>query len=241
MSRLSIATALVAASFASSALADEPLPVETRGAQVIVDPNAQQQQGYDPNYQQQGYDPNYQQQQQVQVIEEPAPVQQGRGFTYGGSLFSPIWLGEPNDFFRPGIGIDLHAGWEIGRGFSIEGHLGFTYNGVRDPAYGSDSLQSIYLGAGLRYSFFGRLAIVPFLQAGLQLNSWSYCYGSSCKGSFDTVNAGVYGGGGLVYEVNQNLSIDFGLNFMMVLGNDGDLFLGFEKMVQPFIGASLYY
>lgn len=232
MSRSYFLFAFVAAALPSVALADEPLSVEDRGAQVIVtDPNYQQSQ--DPNY---GQDPNAQ---QVQVVEEPA--RQGRGFEYGGSIFVPIWLGDPGDVLTPGVGLDLRAGWEVGAGLSIDAHLGFTYNGVRGTAFADDSLQSVYLGAGLRYAFLGRSAIVPFLQAGLQLNVWSYCVATGCKSSFDTLNFGVYGGGGLVYEVNANMSVDFGLDFMMVLGDDGGLFQGFEKNLQPFIGLTLYY
>lgn len=215
-------------SFDGLARADEPVGAADRSAQVIVT---------DPNYQQQP------QQQQVQVVEEESPARQGRGLEYGGSIFVPIWLGDTSNSFSPGIGIDLRAGWELGSGLSIDGHLGFTYNGVRGSAVTSDSLQGAYLGVGLRYAFLGRSAIVPFLQAGLQLNLWSYCYdvGSTCKSSFDTVNLGLYGGGGLVYEVSPNLSVDFGLNFMMVLGSDDYLFEGFEKNLQPFIGVTLYY
>lgn len=177
------------------------------------------------------------------MVEEPSPARAGRGLEYGGSIFVPIWLGDTSNAFSPGIGIDLRAGWELGSGLSIDGHLGFTYNGIRGAAASSDSLQGAYLGLGLRYAFLGRSAIVPFVQAGLQLNLWSVCYaaGSTCKSSFDTINLGLYGGGGLIYEVSPNLSVDFGLNFMMVLGDDGGLFEGFEKNLQPFIGATLYY
>lgn len=207
------------------ARAEDPAPSDERGAQVIVT---------DPNYGQQ------QQTQQVQVVEQNSPAQQGRGLEYGGSIFVPVWIDSVRDYFNPGIGLDLRVGWELGGGLSVDGHLGFTYNGVRGSYYDT-SLQSTYLGVGLRYGFLNRTALVPFLQAGLQLNLWSVCAGASCKGSFDTINFGLYGGAGLIYEASQNLSVDFGLNFMSILGNNDVLFDGFATNLQPFIGVTLYY
>lgn len=205
------------------ARADAPELDGERGAQVIVT---------DPNYGQQP--------QQVQVVQQNSPAQQGRGLEYGASLFVPVWLDSVGDVFHPGLGIDLRVGWELGGGLSIDGHLGFTYNSIKG-AYSGSSLQSTYLGAGLRYGFLNRSALVPFVQGGLQLNLWSVCAYSSCKGSFDTVNFGLYGGAGIVYEASANLSIDFGLNFMSIIGRNHTLFDGYAMNLQPFIGATLYY
>ncbi len=231
MRRLGIIFGTGLSMLAGTASADEPSLEDERGAQVIVT---------DPNYQQQGY----QQQQNVQVVEETSPAQQGRGLEYGGSLFVPIWVGDPAEFWNPGIGIDLRAGWELGGGLSLDGHLGFTYNGL-DSAYEAfydSSLQSVYIGFGARYAFLNRSALVPFIQGGLQLNLWAFCVGGSCSdSSFDTLNFGLYGGGGLAFEVNANMSVDFGVNVMGVLGNNSAFFTARDMNIQPFIGASLYY
>lgn len=237
MRRFGIILSLGTLAIAGGAQADAPELEVDRAAQVIVtDPNYQQQ-----GYQQQGYQQPPQQGPGVQVVEETNPAQQGRGLEYGGSLFVPVWTGVPADSWNPGLGLDLRAGWELGRGLSIDGHVGFTYNGERGAsAYGS-SLQGVYLGAGLRYAFLNRSSLVPFLQAGLQFNMWSYSACSSCKSTYDTYNFGAYGGLGLIVEVNQNMSIDFGMNAMGALGSAKGFFTAHDLVLQPFIGASLYY
>lgn len=233
MRRLGIIFATVLG-LSGTASADEPELVLDRGAQVIVT---------DPNYQAQQQGGYQQQPQNVQVVEQTSPAQQGRGLEYGGSLFVPIWLGDPAEYWNPGIGIDLRAGWELGRGLSLDGHLGFTYNGLDDAydLYYDSSLQSVYLGFGARYAFLNRSALVPFVQGGLQLNLWSFCSGDCTKSSYDTVNFGLYGGGGLAFEVNANMSVDFGVNVMGVLGNNSAFFTARDMNIQPFLGASLYY
>lgn len=253
MRRFGIILGLGCSSFAFTAQADAPAPEVDRAAQVIVtDPNYQQQQGYpQQGYPQQGYPQQggyYQQPGQgVQVVEETTTAEQGRGFEYGGSLFVPVWLADPGKLWNPGIGLDLRAGWELGGGISIDGHLGFTYNALdRNFAdtygyYYDTSLQSVYLGVGLRYAFLNPSALVPFVQAGLQLNLWSFCEGSSCSSEWNTANFGLYGGAGVVFEVNANVGIDLGLNLMGALGSDTAFFSSHDLLLQPFVGLTLYY
>ncbi len=82
------------------ARAEDPAPSDERGAQVIVT---------DPNYGQQ------QQTQQVQVVEQNSPAQQGRGLEYGGSIFVPVWIDSVRDYFNPGIGRSAFALPEFAR------------------------------------------------------------------------------------------------------------------------------
>ena len=214
----------------------------------------------DPAYQQQPYqqqpppgDPAYQQQQGgVPVVEQQQPQvppdqRPSRGLEYGGHIIFPIYLGTVNVFdMSPGIGIQGRIGWEFGA-VTTELNIGGQVNGIAN-AVEDASLNNVWVGAGIRYSFFNPSALVPFAGAGLTLNFWgiTVCDDMACLES-DTreVTLSFNGLVGAAWELSPEIAIEFILQYNYSLpGNaftdeDGDP-QGISWL-SPGIGGTLYF
>jgi hypothetical protein len=205
-----------------TAFAEPVTPAEDEGAQVIVT------EVQDPN------------QPQVQVVEqEESYAQQGRGLQYGASLIFPIWLSDLGDQFNPGVGIAGRIGWEIGGGLSLELGGGITWNGTKSD-FADAALLDLFLQVGARYAILNPSRFLPFFQAGIGLNFWNYCEAGICS-DYSEITFGLFGGAGLIYEINMNAALELGLNFQW--SAEGDVFAGFGSQfaLSPFVGITLYY
>lgn len=204
--------------FAEPIAADAPAQDTEDSAQVIVtDPNAPQ----------------------VQVVEqEESYAEQGRGLQYGLSLIFPIWLSDLGDEFNPGVGIAGRIGWELGGGLSFELGGGITWNGTKVDFIDA-ALLDIFVTVGARYAILNPSRLLPFFQAGIGLNFWNYCQEGVCS-DYSEITFGLFGGAGLIYEINANAAVEAGLNFNWT--SQGDIFtFGSQFNLSPFVGVTLYY
>lgn len=209
---------LLVLGLSGTAFAEPMTPAEDEGAQVIVTE--------DPN------------QPQVAVVEqEESYAQQGRGLQYGASLIFPIWLSELGDAFNPGIGIAGRIGWEVGGGLSLELQGGITWNGTK-AEFVEASLLDIFVNVGARYAILNPSRFLPFFQAGIGLNFWDFCEAGVCS-DYSEITFGLFGGAGLIYEINMNAALELGLNFQWTAA--GDVFVDSQFAISPFLGITLYY
>jgi hypothetical protein len=231
------------------AFAEPPPGGYDQGQVQYNDPNApppppQQypQEPYDQQYQQPAEPQPYGQPAAQPYAQQPAPETSytGRGLQYGATLFVPLWLGDMNDLLKPGIGIHGRVGWELGRGLSIEGGIGWMGNRLE---FVDASLANVFFTGGLRYAFLNPTALVPFIHAEVLVNVWDQCiddgFGSAICSGYEDVTVGVQAGAGVIWEINYNVALEAGLNYSGT--SAGNVFDKFRSWLSPFIGVTLYY
>lgn len=207
------------------------------GQQPVAQPGYAQQPVAQPGYAQQPVaQPGYVQ----QPVAQPATARQGRGIEYGAHLIVPVWITDlnPGVTADPGIGIQGRLGWEFPSGWSTEVNIGYMGNNVVTSGATSDAtLDAFWFGAGLRYSLLNRTAWVPFVGAGLQLTNWG---DAACSSACDrSYTLGVNGIVGLVFEVNEFVGIEAGVQVMA--SSKGRRFSRAQLIVSPLAGLTLYY
>lgn len=180
-------------------------------------------------------------QQQVAPVEDPSQPQ-ARGLEYGAHFVVPVFLNQEGRSF--GLGGQLRAGWEFTGGFSTELNVGLALSvGDDREVTGDAGLSLIWIGAGMRYSFFNPSALVPFLGAGIALNLWNECVdtgsGRDCGGTTE-ITFGVNGTAGIAYELSRELALEAGAQVNVSFGG-GNVTDGTALFVSPFVGGTLYY
>lgn len=190
--------------------------------------------------------PAYAQPGEVQVVEqgpppaEPMPMErQGRGIEYGGHIVVPFFLTEGGNDYNVGIGLQGRAGWEFGN-VTLEGNIGWMFNSLADDT--DIALQNVWLGVGVRYSFFGPSALVPFIGAGAALNIWMLSIADAYGDYYSEDGKVTLGANALVgfaYEINEDAAFELGCqgNFSL----KGEAFQDHQIWLTPFIGGTLYY
>jgi hypothetical protein len=188
----------------------------------------------------------------LRVVEHGSPeaqavtAEEGRGFEMGGHILIPFFLGRPD--LQPGFGIQARLGWELPRGWTIEGNLGIQANRFDDLIF-DDFLTAFWIGAGARYSFLNQSSLVPFVGASVQVSFWAQCLdrGGVCESRDISAGLGVTPVVGVAWEIDPHIGVELGLQATLTFFNEDSDIVRFggaravEAYLSPFLGGTYYF
>jgi hypothetical protein len=196
------------------------------------------------------YEEDYQDDGSLQVVEHGSPeaeeftAEQGRGFEMGGHILIPFFLDMPG--MLPGFGVQARIGWELPRGWTIEGNVGVQANRL-DQYVHDDLLTAFWVGVGARYSFLNNSAFVPFVGANLQVSFWSLCLDGLCDSRDITAGFGVTPLVGVAWEISPHVAVELGVQGTLTFFNEDSRLVTsrfarqVEAYISPFLGGTYYF
>jgi len=177
-----------------------------------------------------------------------------KSFEVGAELGVPVFIDQsvkfsrkqsdgsryPNGQIDVGVGLLARLAVTIRNSLSIEGLIGIQSHGVNDFADDA-SLTGLNFGLGARYSFYNDSALVPFVAAGLFVNTWNLRFtNANAEAQSDTqAGFGFRASVGALYETNKDFAIELGAHLNHQLS--GGHFDQPLTWTTPFIGGIFYW
>lgn len=188
----------------------------------------------------------------LQVVEHGSPeaeevtAEEGRGFEMGGHILVPFFLDRAD--LMPGFGVQARIGWELPRGWTVEGNLGIQVNRFDDFVF-DDFLTAFWIGAGARYTFLNQSAVAPFVGANLQVSFWAQCIdvGGVCESRDITAGFAVTPLAGISWEIDPHIGVEIGVQGTLTFFSEDSDLVRFGQArtvnayISPFLGATYYF